>query len=379
MEPALNLARAAPRFVLVGARRYLGTLISELPASLREQRLVLGVISLYWIGGMFVGKMAGMPPAATISTYLPTYMITMPFMIIALLIGRGFVIMVAERPERPLTQLAGEFRTTLATPQRVAHALPILVGMLLFGGTFTVVKASIPALAPFAWDSTLEQFDQWLHGGVAPWKLLQPLLGEPVVTHAVNWAYSSWFSLLGFTWVWQAFSQRDKRLRLRFFLTLTLGWILLGNVAAIFFSSAGPCYFGRITGLPDPFQPLMSYLQAANQSYEVKVLAVQDMLWQNYALRDVALGAGISAMPSMHVAMAALFALVCWHTRRWLGIVMTVYAIVIMIGSVHLGWHYAVDGYVGALGMLVIWWVVGRALGRQDAARSMNAAVDSVR
>jgi hypothetical protein len=77
--------------------------------------------------------------------------------------------------------------------------------------------------------------------------------------------------------------------------------------------------------------------------------------------------------------MATLFALVCWRTKRWLGIIMTIYAVVIMIGSVHLAWHYVVDGYVGALGMLLVWWAVGRVLNRQDAGQPLATAPDTVR
>jgi membrane-associated phospholipid phosphatase len=377
MESALNLARTAPRFLLVGAGRYLSILVRELPASIRRQQMVLGIIMLYWMGGLMVGHLAGIPPSATVMTYLPTYMATMPIMIIVLLLGRGLLIMTCERPKQPLTQLLREIRTTFATPQRIAHALPILIGMVIFGGTFTVVKASIPFLSPFSWDTTFEELDRLLHGGVAPWQLLQPLLGEPLITVVINWAYTVWFYFVGFIWVWQAFRQGDDRLRQRFFLTLTLGWSLLGNVAAILFASGGPCYFGRITGLPDPFLPLMSYLHSANEIHQIWSLRAQDMLWQNYSGRELTLGAGISAMPSMHVAMATLFALLCWQIKRWVGIAMAIFAVIVMLGSVHLGWHYAVDGYVGALGMFLVWWIVGRVIERQNTAPAIAIASNS--
>ena len=69
-------------------------------------------------------------------------------------------------------------------------------------------------------------------------------------------------------------------------------------------------------------------------------------------------------MPSMHVATSVLLALFGWRHSRQAGIALTVYAALIMVGSVHLGWHYALDGYVGGLGALVVWWLVGRLLGR---------------
>lgn len=353
---------------------YLQQFALALAQSSRAQLSILLLVSAYWVCGAIIAIAVGMPVSATVATYAPTFGVLVPFMMMCLLAGRGLIIMIVERPQRPLSQLWHETRTSLATPERLAHAAPVLVAMLLFGGTFTVVKASIPSIAPFAWDQSFEELDRWLHGGVAPWELLQPLLGRPIITHAINWAYNFWFYFLSLIWVWQAFQSRDKRLRLRFFLALILGWVLIGNVAAMVFSSAGPCYFGRITGLPDPYTPLMAYLHKVDEIHTIWALGAQEMLWNNYSLRDVTLGSGISAMPSMHVAVATLFALVCWGTKRWLGIVMTIYAAIIMIGSVHLGWHYAVDGYAGAAGMLAIWWVAGRLVDRIGDPRPLVIA-----
>jgi hypothetical protein len=364
-KPSLKFEAAC-----AAARGHAARFLPSLLASMRGQSAVLIVVLAYWMGGIVVGHLAGLPAASTITTYLPTYMVMMPFMVLCLLAARALIIMTTERPQRPLSQLWQEIRTSLATPERLAHAVPMLVAMLVFGGTFTVVKASIPFLMPFSWDQAFEQLDRWLHGGVAPWQLLQPLLGQPIITHAINWAYNFWFYFLSLIWVWQAFRQSDNGLRLQFFLSLTLGWILLGNVAATWLSSAGPCYYARIVGLPDPYAPLMSYLHRVEETHAIWALGAQEMLWGNYQMRDVMVGSGISAMPSMHVAIATLFALVCWRVRRWLGIVMAIYAVIIMLGSVHLGWHYAVDGYLGAAGMLAIWWCVGWCLKRGAERRA---------
>jgi hypothetical protein len=56
---------------------------------------------------------------------------------------------------------------------------------------------------------------------------------------------------------------------------------------------------------------------------------------------------------------------------------MTVYALIVMIGSVHLGWHYAVDGYLGAAGMLVLWWGLGKIPDRTAARRNDTIAADT--
>jgi hypothetical protein len=369
MEAKAVALKSAVRTLPAAMQTYLRQLAAALPAAFREHAALLVLVLAYWASALVVGEITGRPRTATITMYLAPYRLMVPVVILVLLIGRALTILILERPARPLTQFLAELRYSLASPDRIANAIPVLMCLLVFGGTFTVLKTSFPLLFPFGWDVPLEHVDRWLHGGIAPWQLLQPIVGMPVITAALNRAYNYWFLVLSFILIWQTFSQRDPQLRLQFFFTLVLGWILLGTIAAALLFSAGPCFFGRATGLPDPFTPLMDYLRQANQVYPVWAITTQDGLWQRYLANDASLGAGISAMPSMHVALATLFALVCWGTKRWIGIVMSIYVLVILVGSVHLAWHYAVDGYASIAGMILIWWVVGRALARKDAAQ----------
>ncbi|MFC7665225.1 hypothetical protein ACFQWF_24725 [Methylorubrum suomiense] len=59
--------------------------------------------------------------------------------------------------------------------------------------------------------------------------------------------------------------------------------------------------------------------------------------------------------------MATLFALAGRHLSLWLGRMLMLYGAVIFIGSIHLGWHYAVDGYASVIGTVLLWSLVGRA------------------
>jgi hypothetical protein len=87
------------------------------------------------------------------------------------------------------------------------------------------------------------------------------------------------------------------------------------------------------------------------------VIDTQLLLWDGYQGKGLRLG--ISAMPSMHNASAFLFALTCWHLNRKLGIALFIFTGMILLGSVHLAWHYAIDGYIGFAIALLSWWVSG--------------------
>jgi membrane-associated phospholipid phosphatase len=71
-------------------------------------------------------------------------------------------------------------------------------------------------------------------------------------------------------------------------------------------------------------------------------------------------------MPSVHNGLAFLFALAAWHVSRPLGCLFGAYALVIWIGSIHLGWHYGLDGVVSVALTIGIWRVCGRIADRLE-------------
>jgi TRAP-type C4-dicarboxylate transport system permease small subunit len=103
-------------------------------------------------------------------------------------------------------------------------------------------------------------------------------------------------------------------------------------------------------------------------------LHVQELLWQGYVTGQAEVGRGISAMPSLHVATAFLVYLVGRRVHRALGLGFGIFAVLILLGSVHLGWHYAIDGYAGIAGAGLIWWASGLAVRRFPAAFGLTPA-----
>jgi len=349
-----------------GARRGLNAFGRACLAAARSHRLYLAIIVLYALACVATGRIAGASEVVAIRAYAGPFLILIAVFAVAFALGHALWTAVAVRPKGSLIGAIGrDLRARILTAPRIAGFLVASALAPLFFSTFGSFKRLIPVLEPFAWDPAFASLDRWLHGGVDPWRLLQPVLGTPAVTSAVSFAYNLWFFVLFFTFIWQVMSLKRPQLRMQFLLAFLLCWIVLGTVLATVLSSAGPVYYGRITGLADPFAPLMHYLYAVHEQAPVWALSVQERLWTTYQAGGIDFGSGISAMPSLHVATSTLFALLGWRVNRLAGIAYTAFAVVILVGSVHLGWHYAIDGYLAAVLVAALWYGTGWALRRR--------------
>jgi hypothetical protein len=218
--------------------------------------------------------------------------------------------------------------------------------MLVFD-VFAAFKPAIPSFQPYVWDPALANLDRLLHFGNDPWEWLHALPFRDQLTSILDWAYVQWY--LTVTLVLSGVLLfAEMRARVLFFIGFALLWSVGGSLVGTLLASGGPVYFAEFTGDAARFDALLSYLGEAAPTATV----LQDLLWNAYLSvdEDVAFE-GISAMPSLHVATAAYFA--CWGFRvgRVWGVVGALYTGVILVGSVHLAWHYAIDGYAGiALG-----------------------------
>lgn len=339
-----------------------------LVSSLREHGLLAALIVAYGVYADALPRWLDVRVAASDELYSGLFISLTAVAAAIYVLLYGIHLRLVVRPADYWARLRTALFEGLITLRRLCLVVPVLVLMPAFGAAFTNLKVLIPALNPFAWDAAFAEWDRVLHFGYDPWQLLQPILGYPYVTSLVNAFYNLWFILAYGVFCWQMATLSRPRLRMQYLLTFVLAWALIGNAMATLLSSAGPVYYGRVTGLPDPFAPLVAYLQQAAEVAPVPVLGIQELLWRLYQSQGVAVGGGISAMPSLHVAIAFSFVLLARAIDRRLTIAFAAFAALIMIGSVHLGWHYAIDGYVSIAATWLIWRAVGWVLDRPAIA-----------
>jgi hypothetical protein len=125
--------------------------------------------------------------------------------------------MVIVRPRHLLRHVWNDFTANAETHRSLARGLPFVALMPVFFSIFSSVKILIPELSPFDWDLALAEWDQVLHGGIAPWTILHPVIGRPWITGALSVAYFSWFHVLPIVCLWQAFTTKRSELRTQFF------------------------------------------------------------------------------------------------------------------------------------------------------------------
>jgi hypothetical protein len=203
-------------------------------------------------------------------------------------------------------------------------------------------KIMLPIASPFWADSLLANIDHSIFG-TDPWRLAQAIFGWAVP--GIDRAYVTWapikFAMLSILLVMPESIAKTRAL---------LSYFLIFSCAVFgqyMFSSAGPVFYAQL-GLGDRFGALPT---------EPWVLVAKTYLWNDYLRAGGDVGAGISAMPSLHVAIALWIAFVVQTFAPRVAVLGYIYFTLILVGSVLLGWHYAIDGVASIVIALIAWQI----------------------
>lgn len=332
------------------------------------QRLLAGDVPIYFIAGallafsfgLFWAYEVGRTGVEGIPRNAQLYLTAGLAMLFADLVWQ----LVRHRPAAPTQFLLARYRAQLTQPEALA-GLPLLAIAVAFMPFFSTLKSMIPLFNDFTWDPVFIAWDRTLFFGHHAADVLQPLLGYPPVTALLAVLYHAWIMLIYVGVLFFLLYRAAAPVRRQYFLCFVLIWTVIGGGLATVFASVGPCFVGPIFG-DTTFDAQMAYLRAANEHVPVLTLNVQELLLQWYRESDRGLGSGITAMPSMHVAMAHLTWLGMRRVSRAAGWWFFAFLVVIWVGSVHLAYHYAVDGLISVIATAAIWSACGALLRAWD-------------
>jgi len=323
-----------------------GVFARQIAALLREDALLYALIGGYIISASIVLATFSRDIWKSLTLYLDTWLLSA---FTALLIYVAIrLCWVMARPENPLRPVLLRDRIgAIATPRLVSNAL-LYVAITVFFGAFTGLKCTFPLIRPFCFDPVLSQVSRIIHRGVL-WRALHALFDRGWRNQLVFLSYYGvWPMILAFSPLLAAF-MKDTVLRRRYLLCYVLSWILLGSIAALVFMSAGPIFYGQVTGDLHRYGQMHSYLQSHGMARGAQ------HLWDVFQRGAIEPGAGISDFPSMHVAISTLATCLAWSVNRWLGGVMTAFTVLIVLSSAYLGWHYMVGDYVVVPTVVGLW------------------------
>lgn len=239
---------------------------------------------------------------------------------------------------------------------------PLTVTILLCA--FNIYKQLELPAAGFQAEPFLANVDEALFGADA-WMITHWLFGSPWVTEALDLAYHAWFLPMTLGVVLCSFARPGSRLALRYLMSYALLWIVLGTIVAYLIPASGPCFYQYFQPDGSRFGQLTNLLSQQDLFLRghglpgLRAIEYQQLLLHDFRSSNVVFGAGISAMPSLHNAISVLFACAGYHADRRIGRLLSGYAVLIWVGSIHLGWHYAIDGIVAGVLTIAIWKLTG--------------------
>lgn len=259
--------------------------------------------------------------------------------------------------------LIGLILLTMLVDRDVLRARIPVIGLALAASVFlhagfTILKNVMSFITPYYADPFMANLDKTLHFGVDPW-VIAHRIGDYLPTDLMIYSYLTIWALPAFALpVIIALTDGDRARMMRTLIIYATAWIFIGNVLAFAGLSVGPVYYDRLLG-GERFSGLTAALVESGVAAS-GIGHTQQALWDIYAGKSALIGSGISAFPSVHVAIATVTAIYMCERSKWLVPLAVTFLFFTFYLSVFTGYHYAVDGYASFIIVIGIWWLLRR-------------------
>jgi hypothetical protein len=294
---------------------------------------------LEWLWAYSLARLTGYPGEPNFVRQLALAAIMACFMFAGFLIWRFFGLARSLKPH-PTREIARAIGKNLPRFAILAIGLALIAVHM---ASFNWSKSILPTAVPFWADRPLANFDEALFG-TAAWRWTLQWIGP--ASEVFRRAYGLWLPIHLIALAALVCTKPSDRKTL-LILTYILTW-MVGTIMSYLVSSAGPLFYGPL-GFGDRFQDLIG------QPHLNGIPKTAAYLWNNYTQHAAVTGGGISAFPSLHVAMALwVAAVVRFH---WSSLI---FFTLIFVGSFLLGWHYFLDAPGGVACFLVAYAIAGQ-------------------
>ena len=247
---------------------------------------------------------------------------------------------------------------------RLGYILLTLGVYLLFIDSFGRAKSLIPLFHPYGIDPWLHRIETFIHLGVSPSQWWVAQVPASITRYFAYFYMPAWgFMMQGYL-TWQLCKEPGIG-RSQFISCYFSLWIIAGLVVATLLASVGPIYYAQFyndahsAGYEAMLRSLLHEPDAMSQQMYIDLRTMLLAFYQDATLTNMN---AISAMPSLHTAIAFLMAL---HSRQYaprMRFITYPFALFIFIGSFALGWHYVIDSYVSAVLVWAVWKLNARSL-----------------
>lgn len=232
---------------------------------------------------------------------------------------------------------------------------------------FFIQKALQPVINPYSWDPVFARWDRIVHFGHAPNDVAVAVAKHvDFLGTLLDLSYLAWFGVMFSVLFFNLMVDRDLKRRLRYLWVFILSWLVVGSLLADMLSSVGPVFYHVFYPmLPDPYEAMRAYVEK-NGAADFPVAFMSRGFLIRWATNGRLINPNVmSAMPSMHMAVAWLNVLYGFRVNRWLGLFTGVFALMIYGATMLFGFHYGLDIYASVVVVSIMWWISGRIANRK--------------